>query len=1278
MKATRKRRRKRPLILAGFVVVILGGGLLYLRSRLSDLVHSAVKAAQSDLGLFSLELGDVREIGLIGVEVIDARLLDEDGDVVIEAEEIEATMSLSSIFSWQAEEIEVTGLTVRLERGSDGRWNLPLGDGDDGQVEDVIPASESEKVNVSFPVRHVRLVDAKILFTDDTLFQPGTVQEMTLPEMTVDLFRGGRIELRPTTLEVGGVGPIRFERLYFEVAEERVGGRVTIEKVTLEESTAGYLPKGAASDIWELLRPAGIVGLEADIDMDLDGGMQEIEGSVKLSDLSIDCVNFPYPIRNLSGTIDIRGDRAEIRIDGKFRDATLQIWGSVESIWSDPSVHLEARISDVVVDAELERAFDAAGLGGVFDLLQPSGRFGLTEITLDKVAGVDELLISIRAEPEGVDVVFRSFPYRVENVNAGMLLVQVRLPTGGDSRQPEIKVTLEDLNGHHDGSRIIASGGWSKLPGGSKLDFRFEAKEIDLAPDLSEALMALDAGFLPIWEELSPTGQVNAEVLLKRGVDGILRYEVVADFLGSSVRGYPVDDLTGRLRLTNEILEFSDVKARHGEGRWSGSGKGEFKEDGISARILVAWEKIPLDEHLRRLLPSEEIRNIYDQFQPEGFAGGNLALRIKAGSGAVELESLTVMPGGAQVQYEAFPYPVQIQSGEIRVLPGKIHIDVTGQLANNGFLGLKGDVIKDGEELEIELSATWTGLRLDETLKEVLPPEALNVWDQIGPGGVIDGDLKLTQHGEGPLDLQGEVRLQSATCTPSVFPVEVRELRGSILCDVRIEQDGATVGSIALGEVGGARITGLIEESPISAYGHVHFGEGTNELDLRFTARDLVLDRRLVDALPGEVGEPIGEFDPNGPMDVDLALWSPPEGELRVDCTATLKGIQVAAPMFTLPIDRLTGTISLRENRLSIEGVRGRHGDAAVRVDGTVLFENEEMDFSIGVERLSLTGDMGQHLPESPSRTWQDLAPRGEIDVEVQLHKDPVLGLLVLGEVEFRDVSLQAVKDDARLEGLSGRIQTLGRIGTDGSIKADGRLVGFEAARKNHRLENLSARFRYGRPGGPGGSAELTVDEIRAEFLGGILEGRARLRMADELSYRGTISLTGGRLELALTELEESRRATGNVSADLIFHGKGNRPETLQGEGEIRIRDGDLGKIPAVSDLLSFLRLESKFDSLDLEAKVEGERVYVEASRLTSPTVSIIGWGHIGFDGSLDLIVAPYFGRKGLRGIPILGDLWGNVVGQFVAVSIRGRKEEPKYEYRPFETVLEAINVFSE
>ena len=73
------------------------------------------------------------------------------------------------------------------------------------------------------------------------------------------------------------------------------------------------------------------------------------------------------------------------------------------------------------------------------------------------------------------------------------------------------------------------------------------------------------------------------------------------------------------------------------------------------------------------------------------------------------------MPGGAQVQYEAFPYPVQIQSGEIRVLPGKIHIDVTGQLANNGSLVLTGDVIEDGEEQEIELSATWTGLRLDET-----------------------------------------------------------------------------------------------------------------------------------------------------------------------------------------------------------------------------------------------------------------------------------------------------------------------------------------------------------------------------------------------------------------------------------------------------------------------------------------------------------------------------------------------------------------------------------
>lgn len=537
---------------------------------------------------------------------------------------------------------------------------------------------------------------------------------------------------------------------------------VSVFNLMLDQRFAAIIPKRLESG-WRKLQPHGLIDVPQ-AHLKIVGNQIETDANITCKGVDLNYDKFPYPVRQMTGTLSIKGHRARSdrmsgRIGGQLMQCIFDLPTKPDS--NEARVFSVAMDGPISIDNELLQALTPRGaettkLETFIRSLNPLGAIHLVRGTIrtddDGVKHQDmELQVS-----DG-KLRFDKFPYPLYNV-------------AGDIHVVDSLVTLSDFQGSNANGGLIRCGGLYRItpredevqpsapvPGGPSLALDFDASRIALDEALRSSLPAASQ---QTWDGLWPSGvldSLNISVTQNSPASDLELTIACRQFdarrLGSqtlrlqpTALPYRLDIIEGSVRYQGGHVFIDSIRAEHGRSLMSADGGCRRLSDG---RWLLT-----IDVHSgSRLIPDIELTNAL----PEQMRGALRGLNLR---GSVGLSGWTETLLSDELHPDpVFGWDLQLQFEGNRIGDvGPVHglrgeISVQGRKNAKG-LTAQGDVRIDSmhvNELQI------THLRGPFQIHD----------DQLRLGGFgIDGAFQKPIEGrlfDGTIQMDGNVKLSDAS-----------------------------------------------------------------------------------------------------------------------------------------------------------------------------------------------------------------------------------------------------------------------------------------------------------------------------------------------------------------------------------------------------------------------------------------------------------------------------------------------------------------------------------
>lgn len=199
------------------------------------------------------------------------------------------------------------------------------------------------------------------------------------------------------------------------------------------------------------------------------------------------------------------------------------------------------------------------------------------------------------------------------------------------------------------------------------------------------------------------------------------------------------------------------------------------------------------------------------------------------------------------------------------------------------------------------------------------------------------------------------------------------------------------------------------------------------------------------------------DYDPRGRFDIDGKLIRPPGKSGRVRFEGLLRPRRASASYHGFPyrVEGLRGQVRFEEGRIHLEHLRGRHGPAAIEINGTIDRTRRYADVDVEIEgtAVPLDLDLFQALSARYREIWKRFDPRGLARVHLHLRRpgadatDPrpawnntVTAELIDGQIAFEQFPYPLDHVHGRIRVASGLIRLIGLTARRGeaTVRIDG------------------------------------------------------------------------------------------------------------------------------------------------------------------------------------------------------------------------------------------------
>ncbi|MEM7456513.1 MAG: AsmA-like C-terminal region-containing protein [Planctomycetota bacterium] len=495
----------------------------------------------------------------------------------------------------------------------------------------------------------------------------------------------------------------------------------------------------------------------------------------------------------------------------------------------------------------------------------------------------------------------------------------------------------------------------------------------------------------------------------------------------------------------------------------------------------------------------------------------------------------------------------------------------------------------------IDLTFFCRDIPLDENLRSAVSDKIRNIWDGFRPRGTVDF-------------LRVDLTTPPGGRTELVVNVDLTEPEyhtgGVTIFPTWFPYElTGLIGKIAIGE-------GRIELVDFRAnHGRSYFacqGQGNyNDDNWALSLQDLLVgslrvDRDLIRALPEELGGAVSQLEFDGLLNV--------AGEM------TFGGE--------------TGT------ETAVAGVATRHPEVA-RVS---YYE------AVNTPPGSATGPIASMAAREPGRTrmnWNLRFDMNQANLVVGVPIENVFGMVQLigshdgrqtfchGELAIDSLMLYG----AQVTGLTGPIRIdrdgvyAGAMASDGAISPDAR-------------------------------------RINGTIFDGMLVIDGRRSSNGTGAFLVNASLSGGDLKEFVNEYApQMKQINGSSYAVMRLEGDSSGPLSYRGAGHVSLRNAEIYELPVMLSLLKILNVKevnrTAFDTGNFEFSINGDSLDFQRMELIGNAVSLIGEGHLNFDGGIDLNFYSVMGR-GRWYIPVLSELYKAGSQRTLWINAHGTLENPQ------------------
>ncbi|MFQ5731820.1 MAG: hypothetical protein ACE5KM_07685, partial [Planctomycetaceae bacterium] len=758
-----------------------------------------------------------------------------------------------------------------------------------------------------------------------------------------------------------------------------------------------------------------------------------------------------------------------------------------------------------------------------------------------------------------------------------------------------------------DAGKLTLSGTWNVDAGtwsfdGRMPDLHANGELLALAAGASPALRANVARIDAALRQHTPAAErpkvpVDADALPDFGASAIVdvdfhlaRHASVKELqfdVNAKVRDGRIDnpalpvtlhDVQADVHWTNERVEIREVSAQNGTLRLAADADIRRAGTATPARIRLNVVNLPLDDRLKRRLPSNW-RTVYDRFRPAGRIA--LACLLDYDGRTWKPHNLVVTTRNCSFAYAKYPYRFTSVNGTVTQRADTSIFD----FKFNGRAGrqpatLTGRLRNPGPNAVSRFDLSIQGLLLDDVLIAACPPSSRKALKALNIRGRIDGWLTTTHRAgvDKTPRLQLTADMRNCVVAHEKFPYRLEALTGRVTFDSQTHDWKFT------------RLRARKGQGTFSGSGFLIKRNGRQELELNVTGIGAQLDKSLYRALPESLQHLWDDLSPTGKLDLTSRLrWR--DGE-PVDISishCTLSNGTMLVKSFPYAFKKIAAKFAYEKPRLRILSFTAAHDETRVRAEG---FAETSAN---GEWRLRLVKFLADDLV--PDRTFrralspglrsvfEELNPRGPVSITGKVlefrgtsHKeDPVTAAWDLKTV-FAGNSL---KMGVELKNVHGRAYAKGTW--------DGKLV--EMIRTGNRLDLDSIHVRgyqFTKVKGPFrlygkhlvvGSGEFfkrrrrgekvpPVDpkkRITADAVGGTFTLDADVEFEKQADYRILLTVNQARLEkFARRYLKNSRNLRGVVNGRIQLEGKGRSSKGVVGRGRLLISPAALYELPVL------------------------------------------------------------------------------------------------------------------
>lgn len=377
-----------------------------------------------------------------------------------------------------------------------------------------------------------------------------------------------------------------------------------VRNLLIDEALKARLPE----TLRKLIHSYSLAGIcDLDLGTIQNGQALKWEGDLRMTDGFAAHEKFPYPIRNISGTVRLRGSKVEIEGQGKASGVPVTLTGWIlnpgpanesEFLIKADGVPINSILLDSSPDT-LHKALTELNLQGRHDL----------RLRFTKAAGVGEKYHqSAAVKLRDCSCMLKSFPYRIHRLQ-GMVFWD------------EEKVTFKELTGEHDETRLTASGRYQRVPAPGRLELGIQAENAAFDRSLEAAI---PASLHQLWREFQPSGRFDVETQIT-WVPGqpcqvvLPRIKVTDAEIAMKSFPWPMRSITGEFSYEAPRLVMKSLTAQHDDTQIRGRGLVTFVE---GQQWRVRFDELHVDDLVpnstfRKALPAQ-LQVVFDTLNPSG------------------------------------------------------------------------------------------------------------------------------------------------------------------------------------------------------------------------------------------------------------------------------------------------------------------------------------------------------------------------------------------------------------------------------------------------------------------------------------------------------------------------------------------------------------------------------------------------------------------------------------------------------------------------------------